>query len=73
MRVTDQRLAVPEHVTRRGKVEYQIYNWNFPSGIWGREHFTLTRHQNGDRVLRALSEFDQELALTRDVIQRVDA
>ncbi len=54
-------------------MEYQIYNWNFPSGIWGREHFTLTRHQNGDRVLWAFSEFDRELALTRDVIQRVDA
>ena len=54
-------------------MEYQIYNWNFPSGIWGREHFMLTRHQYGDRVLWAFSEFDRELALIRDVIQRVDA
>ena len=50
MKITDQRLAAREHATRRGTVEYQIDNAAFPSGIWGREHFTLTRHRNGDRV-----------------------
>ena len=73
MKITDQKLAAREHLTRRGTVEYQIDNANFPSGIWGREHFTLTRHRNGDRVLRAFCELDDEPALIRDVIQRVDA
>ena len=72
MKITDQRLATREHTTRRGTVEYRIDNTDFPSGIWGREHFTLTRHQNGDRVLRAFCELDDEPALIRDVIQRVD-
>ena len=42
------------------------------TGTWGREHFTLTRNANGDRVLRAFCELDDEPALIRDVIQRVD-
>ena len=62
MKITDQKLAAREHLTRRGTVEYQIDNANFPSGIWGREHFTLTRHRNGDRVLRAFCELDDEPA-----------
>ena len=61
MKITDQRLASREHATRRGTVEYRIDNVEFPLGIWGREHFTLTRHQNGDRVLRAFCELDDEL------------
>ena len=73
MKISNQQLAAREHVTRRGTVEYQIDNANFPSGIWGLEHFTLTRHRNGDRVLRAFCELDDEPALIRDVIQRVDA
>ena len=73
MKIIDQQLAAREHVTRRDKVECQIDNATVPSGIWGREHFTLTRHRNGDRVLRAFCELDDEPALIRDVIQRVDA
>ena len=53
MKISDQQLAARGHVTRRGTVECQIYNANFLSGIWGREPFTLTRHRNGDLVLRA--------------------
>ena len=73
MKVETQTPAKREHVTRRGTVEYQIDSPNFPSGIWGREHFTLTRHLNGDRALRAFCELDDEPALIRDVIQREDA
>ena len=72
-KINVQQLAAREHVTRRGTVEYQTDNANFLSGIGGREHFTLTRHRNGDRVLRAFCGLDDEPALIRDVIQRVDA
>ena len=73
MKITDQQPATRDHLTRHGTVEYQIDSAAFPSGIWGRERFTLTRHRNGDRVLRAFCELDDEPALIRDVIQRVDA
>jgi len=73
MKITQQTPATRRHATRRGTIEYRIDNPAFPSGIWGREHFTLTRHANGDRVLRAFCELDDEPALIRDVIQRVDA
>ena len=73
MKITQQTPATRRHATRRGTIEYRIDNPAFPSGIWGREHFTLTRHTNGDRVLRAFCELDDEPALIRDVIQRVDA
>lgn len=68
-----QTPAAREHVTRRGTILYQIDDPAFPNSTWGREHFTLTRHANGDRVLRAFCELDDEPALIRDVIQRVDA
>ena len=73
MKITDQKPATREHLTRRGTVEYLIDNSAFPSGVWGREYFTLTRHRNGERVLRAFCELDDDPALIRDVIQRVDA
>ena len=73
MKISAQQLAAREHVARRGTFEYQTDNANFLSGIWGRKHFTLTRHRNGDRVLRAFCELDDEPALIRDVIQRVGA
>ena len=72
MRIDKQTPAARAHTTRRGTVEYRIDDPHFPGGIWGREHFTLTRHANGDRVLRAFCELDDEPALIRDVIQRVD-
>lgn len=71
--IKPQHPAIREHLTRRGTVTYYIDNDEFAAGIWGREHFTLTRHRNGDRVLRAYCELDDEPALIRDVIQRVDA
>ena len=73
MKIDHQTPATRDHVTRRGSVEYQISSPAFPHGVWGREDFTLTRHANGDRVLRAFCELDDEPALIRDVIQRVDA
>ena len=72
MKIGKQTPAARAHTTCRGTVEYRIDDPNFPGGIWGREHFTLTRHANGDRVLRAFCELDDEPALIRDVIQRVD-
>ena len=73
MKIDHQTPATRDHVTRRGSVEYQISIPAFPNGVWGREDFTLTRHANGDRVLRAFCELDDEPSLIRDVIQRVDA
>ena len=73
MKISAQQLAAREHVTRRGKFEYQTDTANFLSALWGQEHFTLTRHRNGDCVLRAFCNLDDEPALIRDVIQRVDA
>ena len=72
MKLTQQNPATHRHVTRRGTIEYQIANPAFPSGTWGCEHFTLTRHANGDRVLRAFCELNDDPALIRDVILRVD-
>ena len=59
MKTTDQRLAAREHGTWLGTVEYSIDNGSFPSGIWGSEHFTLTRHQNSDWILRAFTELER--------------
>ena len=73
MKLTAQKPAIKTHMTRRGTVEYRIAHTAFPNGVWGREHFILTRHANGDRVLRAFCELDDDPALIRDVIQRVDA
>ena len=73
MKISAQQLAAREHVTRRGTVEYQTDNAHLLSDIWGREHFTLTRHRNADRVLWAFCELDDEPELIRDFIQRVDA
>ena len=71
--ISAQTPAAREHLTRRGTILYRIDNHAFSGGMWGREHFTLTRHTNGDRVLRAFCELDDEPALIRDVILRVDA
>ena len=73
MKINAQQLAAREHVTRRGTVEYQTDNAKFFSDIWGQECFTFARHRNGDRVLRAFCGLDDESALIRDFIQRVDA
>jgi len=61
-----------KHLTRTGKIEYQIDHPDYPSGIWGFESFILTRHTDGSRVLRAYCELDDDSKIIRDVIQRVD-
>ncbi len=60
------------HFTRKGYIEYRIESDKFPDGHWGFEDFTLTRHSNGDRVLRAHCELWDDDVLIRDVVQSVD-
>lgn len=70
--ITSQKPAQKKHATKRGVISYQIASPDFPDGDWGREIFTVTRHQNGERVLRAYCELNDDPALIRDVFQRVD-
>jgi len=68
-----QKPSSTRHVTKRGTITYDIDNPDFASGNWGLEHFIITRHGNGDRVLRAYCELNDEPALIRDVLICVDA
>ncbi|MEM6626653.1 MAG: hypothetical protein AAF719_08120 [Pseudomonadota bacterium] len=61
-----------KHVTRKGYIEYRIDSPSFPDGHWGFEDFTLTRHSDGARTLRAHCELWDEDVLIRDVVQSVD-
>ncbi len=60
------------HISRKGKIEYQIDHPDYPTGIWGFEEYRLTRHQDGSRVLRSYCELDDDSKIIRDAIQRVD-
>lgn len=71
--IDTQTPASTRHITKRGTITYRIDNASFPDGIWGREDFILTRHRNGERVLRAYCELNDNPALIRDIFQRVDA
>lgn len=71
--ITLQTPSKSPHQTRRGTIDYRIDNPNFPDGRWGYESFILTRHANGDRVLRAYCELNDDPPIIRDVFQRVDA
>ena len=71
--ITNQKPATTRHTSKRGTIIYKIDNSGFPEGVWGREYFILTCHGDGDRVLRAYCELDDDPLLVRDVIQRVDA
>lgn len=71
--ITSQTLDKHRHITRRGKIIYMIESSEFPDGQWGFEHFTLTRHHNGERVIRAYCELWDKPLLIRDVFQRVNA
>lgn len=55
------------HRTRKGRLAYIG-----PGGERGREHFTVTTHTDGRRILRARSEIDEGEVL-RDVVCAVDA
>ncbi len=70
--ISDQRPAVKRHTRKRGVIRYCIDDANFPDQTWGEEVFIMTRHSNGDRVLRAYCELNDEPTLIRDVVQRVD-
>jgi len=60
------------HLSKQGKIIYRIDHPDFADGVWGHENFVVTRHANGDRVLRAYCELNDNPAIIRDVIQRVD-
>ena len=61
------------HRTRRGVIDYRLTLPGKAPSRWGFEEFTLTRHGDGARVLRARCELHDEPPLIRDVIQTVDA
>jgi hypothetical protein len=63
----------PRHITRNGRIEYRTKRGAFPGGLWGFEDWTLTRHGDGGRVLRARCELHDEPVVIRDVVQAVDA
>lgn len=56
-----------EHLTYRGKI---IYTGD-QVGERGREWFTVTKHRNGDRTMRAMCEIDDSKVL-RDVVYTVN-
>ncbi|MDX1293351.1 MAG: hypothetical protein R3265_11110 [Hyphomonas sp.] len=70
--ISSQEPAQIKHVTKRGVISCEIDNPNFPDKVWGREIFIMTRHQSGERVLRAFCELNDDPAIIRDVFQRVD-
>jgi hypothetical protein len=61
-----------KHKTVRGRIEYLIDSPKFPDGYWGFEEFTITRHSDGSRALRAHCELQDEDGLIRDIFQAVD-
>lgn len=73
-----RRALTPRHATRSGRIVYRLLPEAaafdaFPDGVWGFEDFTLTRHGDGSRVLRARCELHDEPLVVRDVVQAVDA
>lgn len=65
--------SAPKHRTRTGRVNYIIDHADFPDGLFGCEHWRMTAHEDGHRVLRSYCEFYDKPTLIRDVIQSVDA
>lgn len=62
--------------TRRltGRIDYFIDGHpDFPDRLWGVEHWRMTHHADGSRVMRAYCELHDEPPLIRDVVQCVDA
>ena len=57
-----------------GRIDYFIdAHPDFPERRWGVEHWRMTRHADGTRVMRAYCELHDDPPLIRDVIQCVDA
>tara|TARA_R110002020_G_scaffold226974_2_gene437586 strand:- start:120656 stop:121390 length:735 start_codon:yes stop_codon:yes gene_type:complete len=63
----------PNHRVISGRIDYRISGHpDFPEGLWGVEHWRMSHHQNGDRVMRAYCELHDDEPLIRDVIAAVD-
>ena len=57
-----------------GRIDYFIDGHaDFPDRLWGIEHWRMTQHADGHRVMRAYCELHDDPPLIRDVIQCVDA
>ena len=66
--------STPMHRLISGRIVYRTRNNpEFPDGIWGGEHWRMSHHANGDRVMRAYCELNDDEPLIRDVISAVDA
>lgn len=68
---------MPKPVSNRcltGRIDYFIDGHpDFPDRLWGVEHWRMTHHADGHRVMRAYCELHDDPPLIRDVIQCVDA
>ena len=62
------------HRMRSGRIDYFIDGHpDFPDRLWGIEHWRMTHHADGHRVMRAYCELHDDPPLIRDVITCVDA
>jgi len=64
---------MPQHTTLRGRIRYTSNKPERRGEERGREHFTITRHGDGARSLRAHCEIDDPPAVLRDVVLSLDA
>ena len=63
----------PKHRVISGRIDYMMDgNPDFPDRQWGVEHWRMSHHPNGDRVMRAYCELHDHEPLIRDVIAGVD-
>ena len=60
-----------EHQTIRGRLLYTSDQEHRAGAERGREWFTITKHQDGRRILRAQSEIDDEPSVLRDIVYAV--
>lgn len=57
-----------------GTISYRIDGHpDFPDGNWGIEHWRMTQHADGQRVMRSYCELNDDEPIIRDVISAVDA
>jgi hypothetical protein len=63
----------PMHRLVSGRIVYLIDGQpDFPDRVWGGEQWRMSHHANGDRVMRAFCELNDDEPLIRDVISAVD-
>jgi hypothetical protein len=60
------------HDTIRGRIHYTSSKPDRKNAERGREHFTITKHTDGRRTLRAHAEIDDEPNVLRDVTLSMD-